>query len=85
MKINTIEDFNEAIVKYPGIPTEVLLDATNRIGDWMASGGSIEDDYIKQQFRYTENTIKFYWKKEIEYESQFYNRWRSKRKRKTQV
>lgn len=69
MKINTIEDFNKAIVKYPGIPTEVLLDVKNRIGDWMASGGSIEDDYIKQQFRYIENTIKFYCKKEIKYES----------------
>lgn len=40
------------------LPTAALVDINQRIGDWMESGGSIEDDYIHQQFRYAENIIK---------------------------
>ena len=47
MKINTHEDFNNAILNY-NIPTEILLDVKNRIGDWTSSGGSLDDPYIKQ-------------------------------------
>lgn len=40
------------------LPHVVLVDIDKRIGDWLASGGSIEDGYIKQQFRYAEKVIK---------------------------
>lgn len=56
MKINTHEDFNNAILNY-NIPNEILLDVKNRIGDWTSSGGSLDDPYIKQQWKYIENYI----------------------------
>lgn len=59
MKINTHEDFNNAILNY-NIPTEILLDVKNRIGDWTSSGGSLDDPYIKQQWKYIENYINNY-------------------------
>ena len=39
------------------IPFKALQDIDKRIGDWLASGGNIEDGYIKQQFRYAEKII----------------------------
>lgn len=62
MKINTIEEFNEAIINNPGIPLEVLIDVKTRIGDWASGGGNLDAPYIKQQFRYIENVIKIYGK-----------------------
>lgn len=56
MKINTEKEFNEAILKY-NIPSEILLDVKSRIGDWTSSGGSLDDPYIKQQWKYVENYI----------------------------
>ncbi|MGL5749532.1 MAG: DUF6877 family protein [Paraclostridium sp.] len=56
MKINTLEDFNKAILEND-IPVEILLDVKGRIGDWTSSGGSLDDPYIKQQYRYIENFI----------------------------
>ncbi|KMQ28791.1 hypothetical protein TU53_23065 [Bacillus cereus] len=34
------------------LPFEVLTDIKSRLTDWIASGGSWDDPYIKQQFRY---------------------------------
>lgn len=49
----------EDLIRYAHlIPHEVLVDIDKRIGDWLASGGSIDDGYIKQQFRYAEGFLK---------------------------
>ena len=53
MKINTIEDLLKA-----KLPVEVVRDIEKRITDWLASGGSEDDPYIKQQFRYAENILR---------------------------
>lgn len=54
IKIETYEEFIEHLDE---LPTFVLQDIDNRIKDWLASGGSMEDNYIKQQYRYAENVI----------------------------
>lgn len=53
MKINTIEDLLKA-----KLPVEVIRDIEKRITDWLATGGSKDDPYIKQQFRYAENFLR---------------------------
>ena len=53
MEINTIEDLLKA-----RLPVEVIRDIEKRITDWIAIGGSEDDPYIKQQFRYAENYLK---------------------------
>lgn len=53
MQINTIEDLLKA-----RLPVEVIRDIEKRITDWLATGGSKDDSYIKQQFRYAENFLK---------------------------
>lgn len=52
MQINSIED----LINH-NLPVVVLQDIDKRITDWLAGGGSIEDGYIKQQFRFAENFI----------------------------
>jgi len=55
IQIDTMED----LIKYAHlVPHEVLVDIDKRIGDWLASGGSYDDGYIKQQFRYAERFLK---------------------------
>lgn len=56
MKITNHEEFNEAVLKY-NIPSEILLDIKGRIGDWLLGGGSLDDPYIKQQYRFIENYV----------------------------
>ena len=44
--------------KYIGlIPNIVLGDVDNRISDWLSMGGGIEDNYIKQQYKYLERYL----------------------------
>ncbi|MDG0950505.1 DUF6877 family protein [Bacillus paranthracis] len=38
----------------PQIPINVLEDVTNRIKDWIVSGGKEDDPYIEQQLRFVE-------------------------------
>ncbi|MDU2064406.1 MAG: hypothetical protein E6713_06140 [Sporomusaceae bacterium] len=52
MKINSVEDLVKA-----SLPLSVMTDINSRIRDWLASGGNINDEYIKQQFRYAENIL----------------------------
>lgn len=40
------------------LPISVLLDIKSRIADWLASGGSESDEYIKQQLVYAKNVLK---------------------------
>ena len=52
--INTIDDFLKITHK---LPTTVLLDIDKRIGDWLGTGGTYEDSYMQQQFRYAERVL----------------------------
>ncbi len=46
----------EELLRYD-LPLSVLTDIDGRIRDWLASGGSMNDDYIKQQYRFAENWL----------------------------
>ena len=48
--------FND--LKWESIPKAVVIDVMRRISDWLESGGSIEDDYIKRQIEYAKLFIK---------------------------
>lgn len=39
------------------LPTPVLKDIYKRIGDWLASGGGINDPYIEQQLRFAKRFV----------------------------
>ena len=39
------------------IPEVVVVDILQRIFDWVESGGSIDDDYIKRQIEYAKRFI----------------------------
>ncbi|TYP68910.1 DUF6877 family protein [Paenibacillus methanolicus] len=41
----------------PKLPTPVLDDINRRIGDWLAMGGSENDEYIAQQLRYARRFV----------------------------
>lgn len=53
-KIKNIDTLGKYINLVPGI---ILQDVDKRIGDWLLSGGSLEDDYINQQYKYIEMYI----------------------------
>ena len=53
MAIKTIEDLLQA-----KLPVVVIKDIEKRITDWLATGGSEDDPYIRQQFRYAENFLR---------------------------
>lgn len=54
VKINSMSDLIRYLNK---IPTEALKDIEKRITDWLAAGGRMDDEYIKQQFRYAEKIV----------------------------
>lgn len=54
--INNQNDYLKAIKKY-NIPKEIVEDVNYRIGCWLESGGNLNDNYIKQQYRYVDNYI----------------------------
>ena len=39
------------------IPEIVALDVMTRINDWVISGGSLEDEYIKKQLKFASQFI----------------------------
>ena len=53
-KITSMADLHENL-KY--LPTGAIKDIEKRVADWLASGGSVDDAYIQQQFRYAERLI----------------------------
>ena len=54
IKITSITELHENL---KNLPTAAIRHIEKCITDWLASGGSAEDAYIKQQFRYAENLI----------------------------
>ena len=41
------------------IPVTVALDVMTRINDWILSGGSIEDEYVKKQLKFASQFINY--------------------------
>lgn len=58
IKVETYEDFAKYIQQ---LPASVIQDVDKRISDWLAGGGSPDDPYIKQQYRYVENLVNYYY------------------------
>lgn len=40
------------------LPTPVLVDINQRVGDWLSSGGNEDDPYIYQQLRFARRFVK---------------------------
>lgn len=59
-KIIQIENMDDLINCSDRIPTVILQDVEKRIGDHLAMGGSYNDPYINQQFRFINNYFKKY-------------------------
>ena len=53
--IKTINDLHETKYK---LPQAVYDDVTKRIGDWLESGGSLNDSYIDNQFKYINEVLR---------------------------
>lgn len=53
-----MKEYMELRCKLDLIPVTVALDVMTRINDWLVSGGTIEDEYIKNQIEYANNFIK---------------------------
>ena len=56
VSIQTHEDLLQAIEDY-NVPLEVALDVIHRILSWVENGGYMNDNYVKQQYRYVEKYI----------------------------
>ena len=41
------------------IPEIVALDIITRINDWIMSGGSLEDEYVKKQLKFASQFINY--------------------------
>ncbi|QTR81165.1 hypothetical protein JC777_00315 (plasmid) [Bacillus cytotoxicus] len=50
-----LQQINEIASK---LPLPVLQDIDRRVGDWLASGGNENDEYIGQQLRFAQNYLK---------------------------
>lgn len=50
-----LQQINEIASK---LPFTVVMDIHKRIGDWFASGGDENDEYIGQQLRFAQNYLK---------------------------
>lgn len=53
----SINNMNDLLNNSSKIPFEALQDIDKRMGDWLAMGGNIEDEYINQQFRYAQRIV----------------------------
>jgi hypothetical protein len=54
IEINTFDDLQKYLCYLPLVITQ---DIDKRITDWLATGGTLEDSYIKQQYRYASNYL----------------------------
>ena len=51
------KDFTDFRLNMSLIPETVALDVMVRINDWIISGGSLEDEYVKRNLRFASKFI----------------------------
>lgn len=56
IKISNAEELSSNLDK---LPNHVVDDINKRMADWLSSGGNVEDDYIKRQYRYAQDVANF--------------------------
>ena len=55
--MNEFKNYSELRFNLELLPTNVALDIMSRISDWLISGGTIEDSYIKKQLEFASEFI----------------------------
>ncbi|MGL5328299.1 MAG: DUF6877 family protein [Peptostreptococcaceae bacterium] len=58
-KIKEFNNFSDFRFNMHLIPEIVAFDVLVRINDWILSGGSLEDEYVKIKLRYASQFIDF--------------------------
>lgn len=52
-----LTEFND-LAKTEGLPVNVYEDTTNRVTDWLSSGGAEDAPYVKSQLDYLKKVIR---------------------------
>ena len=55
--MNEFKNYSELRFNLELLPTHIALDVMARISDWLVSGGTVEDEYIKRQLEYASKFI----------------------------
>ena len=51
------KDFTDFRLNMSLIPEAIALDVMTRINDWIISGGSLEDEYVKRNLKFASKFI----------------------------